>query len=94
MAAIHISHLACPACQSAKVRSHGKRYAIYPYGLLAVFGLLFATLHQASAPMDYECGDCGSMFSRRSGLARLGLVILFLGLIAVALVVVVALLDS
>ena len=50
---------------------HGKRYAVYPAGCLAILGLPIALLHQASAPVDYECGYCGGEFYERSLPARI-----------------------
>lgn len=64
----------CPKCDSAKnVICHGRRHALYPSGCLVVIGPLLATIHQASAPVDYECKGCGLRFGRRSTAAKVAL---------------------
>lgn len=61
----------CPVCHSTEVHACGKRYVLYPVGPLAIFGITFAALHQASAPFDYRCQACGKSFIRRTPIARL-----------------------
>ena len=69
----------CPGCGSpSSIISHGKRYAVYPSGCLALIGPILAILHQASSPVDYECGTCGRKFSARSSVAKLCLGIIAL----------------
>jgi len=64
------SNIECPACRSTDVRACGKRYGLYPAGPLAIFGIAFAALHQASAPFDYRCQACGQDFIHRTKIAR------------------------
>lgn len=65
----------CPKCNDrTSVVCHGKRYAMYPSGCLALIGPVFAIAHQASTPIDYECKACELKFSRRSTAAKVGLV--------------------
>lgn len=67
----------CPGCgSSSSIISHGKRYAVYPSGCLALLGPLLGSLHQASSPVDYECGACGRKFSARSTIAKFCLAII------------------
>jgi len=71
--------LRCPGCGNpSSIISHGKRYAVYPFGILALLGLLLSSLHQASSPVDYECRACGRKFSARSALAKFCLAIIAL----------------
>jgi transposase-like protein len=71
----------CPACASSNLRCHGKRNALYPSGLPFVIGLVLASLHQASSPIDYHCQACGLDFARRTRLARVAIIELILALI-------------
>jgi transcription elongation factor Elf1 len=65
----------CPKCNDdSMVICHGKRYAMYPSGCLALIGPILAVIHQASTPVDYECKSCGLEFSRRSTAAKIGLI--------------------
>lgn len=69
----------CPKCNSVEdVVCHGRRYAMYPSGCLAVIGPFLAILHQASAPVDYECKACDLKFARRRTAAKVALVGIFL----------------
>ena len=64
----------CPKCKNeTSVICHGKRYAMYPSGCLAILGLVLAILHQSSTPIDYECEACGHTFSKRSTAAKIGM---------------------
>lgn len=64
----------CPKCRNeTAVVCHGKRYAMYPSGCLAVLGPFLGILHQASTPIDYECKACGHIFSKRSTAAKISL---------------------
>jgi transcription elongation factor Elf1 len=64
----------CPKCNSDKyVICHGRRYALYPSGCLAVLGPFLAILHQASTPVDYECKSCDLKFAKRSTAAKVAL---------------------
>jgi len=72
----------CPKCNSDRdVVCHGRRYAMYPSGCLAVIGPFLAILHQASAPIDYECKACDLKFGRRRTAAKVAIVgiLLFVG---------------
>jgi hypothetical protein len=65
----------CPKCdRDEDVICHGRRYAMYPSGCLAVFGPFLAILHQASTPVDYECKGCDLKFARRSTAAKVALI--------------------
>lgn len=66
----------CAHCNSADTLAHGKRNALYPLGLVAIFGLPFALLHQVSALSDYHCHDCGADFARRTLTSRIAWVCL------------------
>ena len=71
--------LRCPGCEnSSAIISRGKRDAVYPSGCLALIGPLLASLHQASSPVDYECGACGRKFSIRSAAAKFCMAIIAL----------------
>ena len=74
--------LRCPGCGNpSSIISHGERYAVYPSGYLALIGPFIAPLHQASCPVDFECGACRRTFSVRSASARFCLgVLVLLGL--------------
>jgi len=64
----------CPKCNSGTdVICHGRRYAIYPSGCLALIGPFLAILHQASNPVYYECKGCGLKFAKRSMTAKVAL---------------------
>ncbi len=71
----------CPACSSADIQSRGKRYALYPAGILAIIPLAFAMLHQASSPFDYHCNACGLDFADRNTAAKFAHVILLLAIL-------------
>jgi transcription elongation factor Elf1 len=69
----------CPKCNSEKdVTCHGRRYAMYPSGCLAIVGPFIAVLHQASTAVDYECKACDTKFSKRSTAAKVSLIFIFL----------------
>lgn len=70
-------HPDCPACRSPRHEAHGKRLAVYPFALVAIFGILFGSLHQASQPHQYTCRDCGHHFLRRSPHAKVARIILW-----------------
>lgn len=70
----------CPQCdRPEEVVCHGRRYAMYPAGCLALLGPFVAILHQASTPVEYECRSCKLKFARRSTAAKVALlgIILF-----------------
>lgn len=76
--------ISCPACgDSSSIQSHGKRYAVYPSGCLLLGGILLPLLHQASSPVDYECGKCGKKFGVRTATARIALVLLVVLLVCI-----------
>lgn len=69
----------CPKCNSEDaVICHGRRYAMYPSGCLAIVGPFIALLHQASTPVDYECKACHAKFGKRSAAAKVALLSIFL----------------
>jgi hypothetical protein len=80
----------CPSCHATDIPSLGKRYALYPAGVVAIIGLPFAMVHQLSCPLDYHCGACGADFARRTAVGKIAhvglyvLVIVFGSLFAVA----------
>jgi transposase-like protein len=68
----------CPACNSENVHARGKRYALYPSGIVAIIGWPLAMLHQMSVPFDYHCNVCDREFSHRTKLARVARAVLVL----------------
>ena len=80
----------CPTCGSTAIQSHGKRYSLYPSGIVAIIGLPFAMLHQLSTPQEYHCGGCGADFAHRTTIARIARVFLFVFGIGLALLVLLA----
>ncbi len=84
--------ISCPACgDSASIKSHGKRYAVYPAGCLLLGGILLPLLHQASGPVDYECGKCGKKFGVRSTRAKIALILLVFSLVLILIGIIAAL---
>lgn len=73
----------CPKCGSPDLRPRGKRYALYPYGLVAALSLLVAIFHHASLPREFSCRQCGTETSHRSPGAGCAHAAFILGLIAV-----------
>ena len=43
-----------PNLRLHSIQSHGKRYSLYPSGIVAIVGLPFAMLHQLSSPQEYQ----------------------------------------
>ena len=88
----------CPKCQSTDLQNRGRRNAVYPSGIIALVGLPFAMLHQASAPQDYHCNACGSEFSHRTKTAKIARMALFatagIMLVLLALSILYAILSS
>ena len=78
----------CPSCSSTDIQSRGKRNALYPLGIVAIIGLPFAMLHQASAPQEYHCDACGLDFAHRTTTARITRVLLFVFGIGFALLII------
>ena len=68
----------CSKCQSDKIISHGKRYALYPSGCLAIFAFPLAWVHYESTPYDFECQACGHRFSKRTPSAKIAYACLWL----------------
>jgi hypothetical protein len=64
----------CPKCDCEKVRSLGKRYALYPAGCVVLLPLVVAWVHRCSSPYEFECGGCGRRFARRTLAAKVALV--------------------
>ena len=80
----------CPACGSASIQNRGKRYALYPSGIVVIVGLLFALLHQLSTPYEFHCDGCQTDFMHRTTIARIARVFLYvLGIASVLLVLLV-----
>ncbi|WP_367871998.1 hypothetical protein [Luteolibacter sp. Populi] len=78
----------CPRCHDgSSLTSRGKRYPLYPAGLVVLLGLPLAILHQSSSATICRCGKCGKDFGLRSTLARICLVILIVVLIPTLLMV-------
>jgi len=82
--------ITCPTCGSASVQDRGKRYSLYPSGIVAIIGLPFAMLHQVSAPQEFHCDGCGLDFAQRTFTARIARVLLFIICISLAVLVVLA----
>jgi hypothetical protein len=66
----------CPRCSSIDVKCRGRRNALYPLGILAVVGIPFAMLHQASSPYEYQCNGCGLELTRRTTVGKTAGIIL------------------
>jgi len=66
-----LHQLACPKCQSEEIISHGKLYALYPSGCVAILSLPVAWLHRESTPHQFECRACGNRFSKRTFAAKI-----------------------
>lgn len=77
----------CPSCSSPEVQARGKRYALYPAGIVALIGWPFAMLHQVSSPREYRCRNCGADFSHRTTTARIARVLLIIFGTAFALLI-------
>jgi transcription elongation factor Elf1 len=80
--------LTCRHCGSDQVKSHGKRYALYPVGCAIILTLPLSLMHQASAPYDFECRSCGKRFTKRTLPAKIavGFLWLILALIVGAII--------
>lgn len=84
----------CPKCGSPDLRPRGKRYALYPAGLLAFFDLLVAILHHASLPLEFTCRQCGSGTHQRSpgaGCAYAAFIVGLIGTLALHAIVILCL---
>jgi hypothetical protein len=77
--------ITCPTCSSTSIQERGKRYSLYPSGIVAIVGLPFALLHQVSAPQEFHCDSCGLDFAQRTLTARIARVFLFMFAIGLAL---------
>jgi len=87
----------CPYCNSSNLHICGKRNALYPIGLVAIIGLPFSLLHQASSPIDYKCKECGVGFQHRTITAKIArgvLVLLVSGIVLLIGVLVFAILNG
>ena len=70
--------ISCPSCHSEKIQHMGKKYAVYPYGCVALMGFPLVLLHQGQTPLEYRCEACDCHFTRRSALAKFNLILLIL----------------
>jgi hypothetical protein len=77
--------LHCPKCQGHDLQPRGRRYPLYPLGLVAAMTCLVAIFHHASLPFDYTCRNCGMQITRRSRAAGCATVIFAIGLTLVLL---------
>jgi hypothetical protein len=85
----------CPTCKATNAEARPKRLQLYPLGVVAIFGLVFAMLHQVSAPQQFHCDGCGLDFAKRTAVARFARIVLFvfgavIGLAILAAIVVTA----
>ena len=78
----------CPECGSTAVESLGKRNFPYPVAFVLILPLVFAMLHQVSAPIDYCCPVCGLRFARRTTIARFFLITMIVILVSLAVFIV------
>lgn len=80
----------CPKCDKCTPLDHlGRRYAMYPAGCVAIFGLPYAALHQAQQPTLYKCQICQTEFGVRSVMSQIfrGLFIMIVALPLLAIMV-------
>jgi len=84
----------CPHCRSSEVQARGKRYALYPLGIVAIVGWPLAMLHQASSPREYHCEGCGADFSQRTTFAKIARFVLIAFCLAFALVIATAIIGT
>ena len=82
--------ITCPTCGSTSVLNRGKRYSLYPSGIVAIIGLPFAMLHQVSTPQEFHCNGCGLDFAQRTMTARIARVFVFIFGIGFGLLVLLA----
>ncbi len=59
-------HQHCPKCNGDDIICHGKRYALYPAGCVAILSVPIGWMHRESTPIDFECRACEHRFSRRT----------------------------
>jgi hypothetical protein len=84
--------LDCPNCKGTQIKSHGRRYALYPAGSVSILSLPVAWAHRASTPIDFECLACGHRFSKRTTAAKIAYIALWVAVgiliawVAVALI--------
>lgn len=72
----------CPFCKSDRIQSRGRKYPIYPAGCVSLIGFPLSLFHQGQTPYQFKCEACGREFTKRTGLAKLNLVVLILIVIA------------
>ena len=75
----------CPACNSTALQLRGQRNALYPAGIMAIVGLPFALLHQASSASEYHCNGCGTDFTRRTTIAKVARILMILLVVGIIL---------
>lgn len=86
--------MTCPICCSTDIQGYPKQRGLYPLGIVAIIGLPFALLHQASAPQRYHCSSCGQDFPHRTPVARIARVFLIIFGVALALLVLLAIITA
>ncbi len=75
----------CPECGGLDITPRGKKYVVYPYGLVAAFGLILSMFHQGSLPYNYLCNACGAKFGRRSKAGGCYRILFIIGVVLLAL---------
>jgi hypothetical protein len=51
-------------------RPIGRRYALYPAGLVTLLPLPFACMHRLAQPAEFRCQQCETVVQERSAIAR------------------------
>ena len=80
----------CPTCNSTNIQIRPKQRGPYPLGIVAIFGLPFAMLHQVSGAREYHCDSCGSDFAQRTVAAQIARILLFIFGIGFAVLILLA----
>jgi transcription elongation factor Elf1 len=81
--------MTCPICNSTNVEARPKQRGLYPLGPVAIFGLPFAMLHQASEAQQFHCAACGQVFQRRTTAAQIARVLLLFFGVAFGLLIII-----
>jgi DNA-directed RNA polymerase subunit RPC12/RpoP len=68
--------MTCPNCNSKDIRARPKQRSLDPSGPVAIFGLVFAMLHQLSEANVFHCAACEHEFQRRTTAARIACALL------------------
>jgi hypothetical protein len=74
----------CSHCGSLACRPLPRRHAFYPAAYLVYLGLPLAMFHQASAPREFRCLDCGKDSAERTVLRRIMFFLSMVGAVSIA----------